>query len=65
MSTELLSFPQDDNGFITPLELASVMTQLLGHELDTDEVLEMISEADMDDDGKISFNEFRRIMCSV
>ena len=56
---------QDDNGFITPLELASVMTQLLGHELDTDEVLEMISEADMDDDGKISFNEFRRIMCSV
>ena len=41
------------------------MTQLLGHGLDTDEVLAMISEADMDDDGKISFDEFRRIMCSV
>jgi hypothetical protein len=29
------------------------MSQLLGHEMDLAEILDMISEADMDDDGKI------------
>ncbi len=43
---------QDNNGFITPSELSHMMVTL-GHELDPEEITEMIHEADMDDDGKI------------
>ncbi len=45
-------FYQDNNGFITPSELSHMMVTL-GHELDPEEITEMIHEADMDDDGKI------------
>ena len=61
--TATLTFSQDNNGFITPQELSRVMTNL-GHDLDPKEIIEMIVEADMDNDGKISFQEFKRLMSS-
>ena len=36
----------------------------LGHDLDPKEIVEMIVEADMDNDGKISFQEFKKLMSS-
>ena len=54
---------QDNNGFITPSELSHMMVTL-GHDLEEREITEMILEADMDDDGKISFTEFKKIMAS-
>ena len=34
----------------------------LGQTMDPNEILEMIHEADMDNDGKISFSEFKKLM---
>jgi len=56
-------FDKDNNGFITPRELSNVMGGL-GHELGQEEIMEMIVEADMDSDGKISFGEFKKLMHS-
>ena len=56
-------FDRDDNGFITPAELSAVMADLHGGEkLNPKEIEEMILEADMDRDGKISFSEFKKLM---
>ena len=54
---------QDNNGYITPHELSSIMATL-GHDLEPSEIIEMIHEADMDNDGKISFSEFKKLMSS-
>ncbi len=40
------------------------MMHKLNHEVDASEIADMIREADMDDDGKISFQEFKKIMLS-
>ncbi len=52
---------QDNNGFITSCELAQMMEDL-GQRLTAEQVQEMIKEADIDNDGKISFEEFRNVM---
>ena len=56
-------FDRDGNGFITSHELRYVMTNL-GEALTSDEVEEMIKEADLDGDGQINYEEFVRMMMS-
>lgn len=52
-------FDEDNTGFITFRNLRKIC-QELGEALTDDEIQEMITEADVDDDGQISFNEFYR-----
>ena len=54
-------FDKDGNGYITALELSSVMNSL-GEKLTEEEVEEMIREADIDGDGQIDYDEFVRMM---
>ncbi|RDY13542.1 putative calcium-binding protein CML15, partial [Mucuna pruriens] len=50
-------FDRDGNGYITAAELAGAMAKM-GQPLTYRELREMITEADTDGDGVISFNEF-------
>ena len=54
-------FDEDGAGFITFRSLKKVCAEL-GEGLTEEEMQEMIDEADKDQDGKISFDEFFRIM---
>ena len=55
------SFDRDGNGQITAAELAGSMAKM-GHPLTYRELTEMMTEADSNGDGVISFNEFAHIM---
>ncbi|PFH47555.1 hypothetical protein AMATHDRAFT_67515 [Amanita thiersii Skay4041] len=57
-------FDKDGNGKISREELQEVMSSL-GEELTEQQLQSMIEEADLDGDGEICFNEFRRMMFSV
>ncbi|EAN89727.1 putative calmodulin [Trypanosoma cruzi] len=48
-------------GFINVTDLKFVMGRL-GCPLSTEQAFEMVNEADIDGDGRLSFNEFRRVM---
>ena len=52
---------KDDNGFISFDELRRVLTNL-GEKLSDEDVVEMIEEADLDKDGRISYEEFMTMM---
>jgi len=54
-------FDKDNNGFISPQELRSVMFKL-GEKLSDDEIAEMIREADANGDGQVDYNEFVAMM---
>ncbi|KAK7411275.1 hypothetical protein VNO78_02708 [Psophocarpus tetragonolobus] len=54
-------FDRDGNGYITAAELAGTMAKM-GQPLTYRELTEMITEADTDGDGVISFNEFATVM---
>ncbi|XP_078160647.1 calmodulin-like 11 [Carex rostrata] len=54
-------FDKDQNGLISPTELRNVMMNL-GEKLSDEEVAQMISEADLDGDGYVNYNEFVHIM---
>ncbi|KAJ1428139.1 EF-Hand 1, calcium-binding site [Sesbania bispinosa] len=54
-------FDRDGNGYISAAELAGAMAKM-GQPLTYRELREMISEADTDGDGVISFNEFASVM---
>ncbi len=56
-------FDSDENGFISASELGAVMLQL-GENLSSEELTEMINEADASGDDKISFDEFAAMMAS-
>ena len=56
-------FDRNKNGYITSHELRSAMTNL-GENLTTEEVEEMIKEADLDNDGQIDFDEFMKMIMS-
>lgn len=57
-------FDKDHDGRINYDELRSVMSQL-GQKLSPEEIHHMISEADTDGDGKISYLEFATMMVSL
>eukprot|EP00420_Gonyaulax_spinifera_P032365 CAMPEP_0197887874 /NCGR_PEP_ID=MMETSP1439-20131203/19834_1 /TAXON_ID=66791 /ORGANISM="Gonyaulax spinifera, Strain CCMP409" /LENGTH=148 /DNA_ID=CAMNT_0043507733 /DNA_START=56 /DNA_END=502 /DNA_ORIENTATION=+ len=54
-------FDRDGDGFISAFELRDSMTNL-GEKLSDTEVDEMIREADIDLDGLINYDEFKRMM---
>lgn len=54
-------FDLNSDGFITANELHSVMTSL-GEKITNDEIAEMIAEVDKDDDGRIDYEEFVRML---
>jgi len=57
-------FDVDGDGFITPDELMNAMEHLqhLGEDLSQSEIEEMIKEADSENDGKLDFDEFEKMM---
>ncbi len=61
ISKAFQSFDRDGDGFLDAKDLLKIMTEL-GEKLTTKDLEEMIQEADLDGDGKISFKEFRRMM---
>ena len=56
-------FDKDGNGFISASELRGVM-QNLGEVLSQEDVDAMIKEADVDGDGQVNFEEFKKMMKS-
>ena len=56
-------FDGDKDGYLTSLELRNAMNNL-GDEYTPEEAEEMIKEGDLDNDGKISFDEFMKIVLS-
>jgi len=54
-------FDEEDKGYITVDNLKNV-TRELGENMTQDELAEMITRADTDDDGKVSFEDFYAIM---
>lgn len=50
-------FDSNEDGFISALELKTVMTNL-GEKLTDEEIDDMIREADFDNDGVINYDEF-------
>ena len=56
-------FDKNDNGFISFNELRRVLRNL-GEKLSDEEVVEMIEEADLDNDGHINYEEFVDIVTS-
>ncbi|KAF8008140.1 hypothetical protein BT93_K1970 [Corymbia citriodora subsp. variegata] len=57
-------FDKDQDGYISPSELRHVMINL-GEKLTEEEVQQMISEADMDGDGQVDFEEFVKLMSTI
>ncbi|XP_053404175.1 calmodulin-A-like [Mercenaria mercenaria] len=57
-------FDRNGDGLISATELRLVMTNL-GERLSDEEVDDMIREADIDNDGKINYDEFLKIVLSA
>ena len=56
-------FDMDKDGYITSLELRNGMNNL-GDEYTPEEAEEMIKEGDLDNDGKINYDEFMKVILS-
>lgn len=54
-------FDRDGNGFVDFKELKAAMKQL-GEKMSEEDIKEMIAEADIDSDGKVSYEEFVTMM---
>lgn len=54
-------FDRDQDGFVGPVEMF-VVFQELGAPLTFDEVEEIIRKADVDNDGKLGFEDFEKVM---
>ena len=55
-------FDKDGDGFISKVEIKQTMIQLHGQVLTDLELDEMMSEGDIDSDGRISYEEFAKLM---
>lgn len=57
-------FDLDGNGYITASELHEVMFSLAGmsEKVSKEEVDEMIRETDLDEDGRINYKEFAKMV---
>ena len=58
---EFEKFDADNSGFITKQELLEVMHER-GAKISAEQLTEMLSESDQDDDGKINYEEFVVLM---
>ena len=56
-------FDGDKDGYITSLELRNAMNNL-GDEYTPEEAEEMIKEGDLDNDGRIDYDEFMKLVLS-
>jgi calmodulin len=54
-------FDRDKDGLINARELGNIMRSM-GHELNEQELIDMITEVDSNEDKRIDFNEFCQIM---
>ena len=54
-------FDKDGDGYVTAMELKQVMAAL-GERLTDQQIIEMMEEADSDKNGKISYDEFKKMM---
>ena len=54
-------FDHDDSGFISEADLRHLMTKL-GENLTDEEISEMVSQADKDHDGQVSYAEFLTVV---
>ncbi|KAF5404201.1 hypothetical protein PHET_02219 [Paragonimus heterotremus] len=52
---------QDNDGYITKVELHQIMIRI-GHNFTDEEIESMLSEADKDGDGKVTFEEFEAML---
>ena len=57
-------FDKDKNGFIDIFEMKEVMN-VLGYDLNEEEIKDMFDEADFNKDGKVSFEEFKNLWCEL
>ena len=57
-------FDKDGNGFISAAEMSQVVASSLGEKLTEEEVDKMIEEANIDEDGKVNYEEFVTTMTS-
>src|SRR3990167_2970055 len=58
-------FDIDGNGKIDKHELSKIMTNLMGKPLSNEDIDAMLSEADTDQDGYVSFEEFKNLLGKV
>ncbi len=58
------AFDKDPDGNIGREELASTFARLSGHELPPEEIDELLREADVDGDGRISQLDFINVLTS-
>ena len=63
LETAFKAFDLDKDGYITPHELRNGMLNL-GEEYTPEEAEEMIKEGDLDNDGRIDYEEFMKIVLS-
>ena len=63
LETAFKAFDLDKDGYITPHELRNGMLNL-GEEYSPEEAEEMIKEGDLDNDGRIDYEEFMKIVLS-
>ena len=63
LETAFKAFDLDKDGYITPHELRNGMLNL-GEEYSPEEAEEMIKEGDLDNDGRIDYDEFMKIILS-
>eukprot|EP00817_Percolomonadidae_sp_ATCC50343_P001042 CAMPEP_0117428656 /NCGR_PEP_ID=MMETSP0758-20121206/8311_1 /TAXON_ID=63605 /ORGANISM="Percolomonas cosmopolitus, Strain AE-1 (ATCC 50343)" /LENGTH=114 /DNA_ID=CAMNT_0005215125 /DNA_START=98 /DNA_END=442 /DNA_ORIENTATION=+ len=54
-------FDSDGSGFMTPDEFRSVLTSL-GETLTDDQVDELLEDAELDENGKINYEEFSKVL---
>lgn len=56
-------FDRDGNGTLSPQELKAVMA-VVGEELSDQDIEELVKQADLDNDGNVSYEEFVILMLS-
>lgn len=56
---------KDGSGFISHEKLRNEMSPFYGDDVDEDVIQKIIDEADADQDGKISYEDFKHMMCKT
>ncbi|KAH9279492.1 putative calmodulin-like protein 2 [Echinococcus granulosus] len=57
-------FDKDNDGYITPDELQTVLRQM-GLEVSGSDAADILAEADTDGDGRVTFEEFKKMVCEL